>query len=220
MCRAPLLPVLRSRFPKRPEARGRARGGELAGTRGSVGGRVRGAGVVSPRGAEPGRLEALSPAKGPLCRRRGARVLRISRPRGIGTVSRARRPPRSLLAASRLLGAHQTPGFQRRPGARSSCGDGTPGPARPRALRARRLPRGRGFPERPAERQPQPGRCGRWRRRRTGKRGCLGYWLRRPSRLQPEGRGTPSEAASPSARRAQGRPRNYDLGSTARAPLL
>ena len=33
-------------------------------------------------------------------------------------------------------------------------------------------------------------------------------------------RGTPSEAAWPSARGAQGRPRNYDLGSTARAPLL
>ena len=131
MCRAPLLPVFRSRFPQRQEARGRARGGERAGTRGPAGGRVRGAGAVSPRGAEPGRSEAPSPAKGPLCRPRDPRVLRISRPQGIGTVSGARRPPRSLLAASRLLGAHRAPGFQRRPGARSSCGDGTADPARP-----------------------------------------------------------------------------------------
>ena len=143
---------------------------------------------------------------------RDPRVLRISGPRGIGTVSGARRPPRSLLAASRLLGAHPAPGFQRRPGARSSCGDWTPDLSRPRALRERRLPRGRGFPERPAEQQPQLGRCSRWRRRRTGTRGRLGSWLRRPPRLQPEGRGTPSEAASPSARGAQGRPETTTWG--------
>lgn len=170
-------------FPRRPEAPGRARGGERAGTRGPVGGRVRGAGAGSPRGAEPGQSEALSPAEGPLRRRRGPRVLRLPGPRGIGTACGARRPPRSLLAASRLLRAHPAPGFQRRPGARSSCGDGTPDPARPRALRARRLPRWRGFPERPAERQPQPRRCGRRRRRRRGTRGRLGFWLRRPPRL-------------------------------------
>ena len=94
---------------------------------------MRGAGAVSPRGAEPGRSEALSPAEGPLCRRRDPRVLRISGSRGIGTVSGARRPPRSLLAASRLLEEHPAAGFQRRPGARRTCGDGTPDPpgARP-----------------------------------------------------------------------------------------
>ena len=67
--RAPLLSVLRSRFPQRPEAQDRARGGERAGMRGPVCGRVRGAGAVSPRGAEPGWSEAVSPAEGPLCRR-------------------------------------------------------------------------------------------------------------------------------------------------------
>ena len=141
--RAPLLPVLLSGFPQRPEGQGRSRGGERAGMRGPAGGRVRGAGAVSPRGAEPGLSEALSPAEGPLRRRRGHRFLHISGLRGIGPVSGARRPPRSLLAASRLLGAHPAPGFQRRPGARRSCGDGSPDPARPRALRARRLPRAR-----------------------------------------------------------------------------
>ena len=173
-----------------------------------MGGRVRGAGAVSPRRAEPGRSEALSPAEGPLRRRRGHRVLHLAGLRGIGTVSGARRPPHSLLAASRLLRAHTAPGFQRRPAARSSCGDGTPDPTRRRALRARRLPRGRGFPQRTTEQQPQQGRCDPWRRRRTGTRGRLGFWLRRLPRLQPEGRGTRSEAASPSARGAQGRPRN------------
>ena len=128
---------------------------------------------------------------------RDPRVLRISGPRGIETVSGARRPPRSLSSPTPLfLGRTRLPS--------SSGGQGpdllrgrAPDPARPRALRARRLPRGRGYPVRPTERQHQPGRCGRWRRRRTGTRGRLGFWLRRPPYLQPEGRGTPSEAASP-----------------------
>lgn len=50
------------------------------------------------------------------------------RPTGYRNRLRGPGPPRSLLAASRLLGAHPAPGFQRRPGARSSCGDWTPIP--------------------------------------------------------------------------------------------
>ena len=76
-----------------------------------MGGRVRGAGAVSPRGAEPGRSEALSPAEGPLCRRRDPRFLHISGLRGIGTVSGARdrpalsSPPPGFSGRTRLPGS-------------------------------------------------------------------------------------------------------------------
>ena len=186
--RAPLLPVLRSRFPQRPEAQDRARGGERAGMRGPVCGRVRGAGAVSPRGAEPGRSEALSPEEGPPCRRRS---------------------PGSSTSPARG-GSEPSPGpgdrpalSCRLPASLGSSGSRVPAAARGPELLRERDPRPRPAPgpscaspaprARPAERQPQLGRCGRWRRRRTGTRGRLGFWLRRPPRLQPEGRGTPSE---------------------------
>ncbi|XDA69635.1 hypothetical protein R6Z07F_000007 [Ovis aries] len=141
VCRAPLLPVFRSRFPERQEGRGRARGGERAGTRGPVGGRVRGAGAVSPRGAEPGRSEALSPAKGPLCRPRDPRVLHISRPRGIRTVSGARRPPRLSSPPPAFSGRTRLPGSSGGQGPGAPAGTGPqipPGPGPPCASPAPR----------------------------------------------------------------------------------
>ena len=91
----------------------------------------------------------------------------------------------------------------RLPASLGSSGSRVPAAARGPELLRERDPRPRPAPgpscaspaprARPAERQPQLGRCSRWRRRRTGTRGRLGFWLRRPPRLQPEGRGTPSE---------------------------
>ncbi|XP_070655952.1 collagen alpha-1(I) chain-like [Bos indicus] len=119
--RAPLLPVLLSGFPQRPEGQGRSRGGERAGMRGPAGGRVRGEGAVSPRGAEPGRSEALSPAEGPLRRRRGHRFLHISGLRGIGTVSGARDSPALSSPPPGFSGRTRLPG--------SSGGQGPGAPA-------------------------------------------------------------------------------------------
>ena len=84
-----------------------------------VGSRVRGAGAVSPRGAEPGRSEALNPAEGPLCRRRDPRVLHISGPRGIGTVSGAEDRPALSSPPPGFSGRTRLPGSSggQRPGA-------------------------------------------------------------------------------------------------------
>ena len=82
-----------------------------------MGGRVRGAGAVSPCGAKPGRSEALNPAEGPLCRRRDPRVLHISGPRGIGTVSGAEdrpalsSPPPGFSGRTRLPGSSDGQGL-------------------------------------------------------------------------------------------------------------
>ncbi|XDA73317.1 hypothetical protein R6Z07_003641 [Ovis aries] len=212
VCRAPLLPVFRSRFPQRQEGPGSGRGGERAGTRGPVGGRVRGAGAVSPRGAEPGRSEALSPAKGPLCRPRDPRVLRISLP--AGDRKRLRGTETAPLSPRRLPASRGAPGSRVPAAARGpELLRGRDPRSRPaRALRARRLPRGRCFPERPAERQSQPGRCGRWRRRRTRTRGRLGFRLRRPPQLQPQGRWTPSEVGFAVCPRSAGAAPKLRLG--------
>ncbi|XDC54384.1 hypothetical protein R6Z07M_005566 [Ovis aries] len=64
VCRAPLLPVFRSRFPQRQEARGRARGDERAGTRGPVGDACGERVQILPAGPSP-------VGRKPLARRRG-----------------------------------------------------------------------------------------------------------------------------------------------------
>ena len=215
---APFLPVLLSRFPKRPEAQGRARGGERAGTRGPVCGRVRGAGAVSPRGAEPGRSEAVSPAEGPLCRRgipgsSTSPAREASEPSlGHGYRPALSSPPPGVSGRTRLPGSSggQGPGAPVGTGPQIPPGPGPSVrlacPAGPDTLCSR--PRGSTSQgDAAAGGVVGRGHGAAWASGSAGRPVC-------------SPRGTPSEAAWPSARGAQGRPRNYDLGSTARAPLI
>lgn len=113
--------------------------------------RCAGSGAVSPRAAEPVQSEVLA--------RRRSRCAAGGAPGFSSFPACGDLGHGSLLAASWLLGAHPAAGFPRlprRPGTRSSCGDGTPDPARHQALRASRLPHGRGFPERLAGRAAAP----------------------------------------------------------------
>ena len=144
-----------------------------------------------------------------------SRVLHISGPRGIGTVSGARRPPRSLLPPPGFSGLIWLPGSSggQGPGAPAGTGPQTPpGPGPFVRFACSAGTAGRAAAPagemRPLE-APSDGD--------TGPPGLLAPPAA-PSAAR--GPGDTKRGASPSARGAQGRPRNYDLGSTACAPLL